>query len=79
MSEYTKYVKCTQGFSFLCVFHPSHKLTGGGVANQRIFPDGRTLKAPFTHFMAMGAKVAVALLYLPEEFSKSMIRAPTLD
>lgn len=51
----------------VCVFHPSHRLTGGGVANQRIFPMEEISKVPFTHFMATGAKVAVALLYLPEE------------
>lgn len=67
VSEYTKYMKCAQGFRFLCAFHPCHKLTGGGAAHQRTSPGGRNLKAPCTHFVAMGAKVAVALLYLPEE------------
>lgn len=65
VSEYTKYVKCTQGFGF-CV-SSYHKLTGAGVANQRISPVGRNLKAPGTHFTAVGAKGIVALFYLPEE------------
>ena len=63
-------MKCTESFTFLCVLSWS-QVNGGDHKEVMLKTKGQTLTeevtAGFTHFMARGAEVALALLYLPEE------------